>query len=255
MKSSPAIFLLAVFLLLGGSSFLTTIHAEDYFYRADIWSKGVLQITPFHRTNPISANWKSLIPEKYASISRGPIPDEHVTEFYNERDMFDNVELTFLHPAPEHLSEKYYYVISENGVKEVRIENVKAVIRFELDSRNNSDIGHISHWGFLIPEQDPNYENGFALISNEKVEIATSPIRIVDGIVIKSEKRGDIEIGSPGHEIQTSFILEYNTNHNKHIFIKFKPNLSNSSCYTRIHLVTADSEHKTINWNYSGCDI
>ena len=259
MKINPAIFFNAACLLLGGALLLNSAQAEDNFYRADFWGNGILKIMPRSQTNPIIANWKSLIPEKYSSILPGSIPDELITEFYNKRDMFGNIELTFLEQAPEHLLEKHYYVISANGIQEVQIEQVEAVVRFSLDDKNNSDIGYIDYWGNLLPESDQNYQNGFALVSDEKIRFVSRPIDIIDGTVISLKRRGDIEIGPPSHEIETSFQFEYSNGEAKYVFIKFKPdpNASStlSSCHTRIHLVIAGPEYITVNRNYSGCDI
>lgn len=240
-------FLVTIFILNAFASL-----ASGQVYRAEP-EDGLLKISTWHRTHPIEINWKSLVPQKYSSIEIGPIPKELREEFEGKRDLYSNAEFTFQFPLTENLSNKHFYLISENGVNKINIQNVEAVVRFKL-KRNASHIYSVSYFGYLILSQKWTTYPGFVIISDDKKKYEIAHLAIDLDAIQEDDHVGRIQSSSPEFQISKSFTItdiEKDTTFSFVSFLKGKDN----QCSFRAVVVTSGNNPKIIGWNYSGCDI
>lgn len=245
--------LFSCFISIAVGFYATNLQAEETLYTI-YKHMGVSKVSTWHRKRPIPLDWKSLVPEKYSAISLGPIPKKYMEEFKSKKNMFLNAEYSFLLPSPALLMNKYFYLISDTGVNEIKIANIETVVRFRLN-QESTDVTSISHFGYLIPDKQWSHKIGFVLVSDSKLELSALRYTVKSGTIVEDsiiDKK--IELGSLGYKVLSSFSLVNKKNKKYLNFISLKSD-PKAFCSFRAYIITNDDEPKVVISNNSGCDV
>jgi hypothetical protein len=232
-------------------------YALDSIYEA-YWYEGIQHVEVYFSNDdsPIKVDWKSLIPNNYASISAGPIPSDFLTEFNEKKskDQYSRVKYLFTADLPTILRDKYFYLINHEGVNEIKMKNVEVNVLFEL-LEDEPRINNIYYWGYLISNETEISANGFVLISDTELSFKTSKLDLKVGTVIMdSVLSGRIEISSPAEQVALSYSIYIDKTNERLDFVSLN-NLTKigAYCEEKLYLILNDNYPEVFKTNLSKC--
>ena len=229
------------------------LNAEISIHQAD-WHGSKIKINDGSPNSLFGLDWKSLIPEKYAAITPGPIPEQFLTDFSEKKDRYSNVKFSFTRLPPKTFPKYHYYLVSKNGVHEIAIKNLESTVRFSLSNEDHSIISYVSYWGSLVSAENENSATGFVLISPNELSFKTAKISLKKGTKIEDKILSDkIEIVSPEKQIAHSFRVFIEQTKGQFDFILLNYD-GKAFCYERMYLIANKTYPNVTMANYHGCD-
>jgi hypothetical protein len=195
-----------------------------------------------------------LAPRRYENPSKGEL-----AKFEKQKDMFGNTDKEYIVTIVAELAHRRFYLLSSDGVVELKVERMKGVVRFGFDNP-----GPRVDYGNLIGEARRGtlpQGGGFVLVTSGNEEFETSGVDM--GLsnlsdALRKEATGDKK--SSGAELWTvikAIRVRRVSSGESYYFVQFVPDsrCKELCCESRYSLTTTANPPKFVATNEYDCDI
>lgn len=209
-----------------------------------------------------AVDWDTSAPKEWTNFELSDVTPEFLTMLREQQNMFDDAELVFEAPLPESLLHHHFYYISGGGVREVRADHLKGIVRFSF-ARNGELVNRTSYGSVVgVPLEPVALDSaGFVVAFETPRAHRVAQSARADREFVPQTVRSSWDTLSPGARalwaIEDRYAFRFEGQPADHVLVRWAPDrdCEEACCALRYSIFTDATPPAPIASISAACDI